>query len=243
MWSLFWGAFFTLLKKYIKNKIKKGRGDRKGNERGGVRRGPRARIELGTPIAQQCFISAQCPQGYWRRSMWAEWSGSVAVIFLQSGEHLSEESATLAQYAQRHALNPKCPLVICYFENLWNSLSNILSKLMFLKANSKILWRLTDVLLDRISSQFWSILILESVLLLFMPWNNSLLSAFHIVCTFMGLISKVYFVKFYICISSCVRVLNILFHNNWSGVLIEKYTFSVINFFAKWLQKQDMFLN
>ncbi len=34
---------------------------------------------------------------------------------------------------------------------------------MFLKANSKILWRLTDVLMDRIPPQFWSILILESV--------------------------------------------------------------------------------
>ncbi len=34
---------------------------------------------------------------------------------------------------------------------------------MFLKANSKILWRLKGGLLDRISPQFWFILILESV--------------------------------------------------------------------------------
>ncbi len=77
---------------------------------------------------------------------------------------------------------------------------------MSLKANSKILWRLTDILIDRISPQFWSILILESVFLLFTPQNHSLLSAFHLVSAFMGLISKVYFVKFYTCISSvCVR--------------------------------------
>ncbi len=35
------------------------------------------------------------------------------------------------------------PLVICQLQNLWNRLINSLSKLMFLKANSKILWRLT----------------------------------------------------------------------------------------------------
>ncbi len=40
------------------------------------------------------------------------------------------------------------------------------------------------------------------------------LSAFHLVCAFMGLISKVYFVKFYVCILSCVHVLNVLLHNN-----------------------------
>ncbi len=44
--------------------------------------------------------------------------------------------------------------------------------------------------------------------LLFTPLNNSLLGAFHIVCAFMGLIRKVYFVKFYMCISFCVGVLN-----------------------------------
>ncbi len=57
-------------------------------------------------------------------------------------------------------------------------------------------------LIDRISPQFWSILILESVFILFTPQNNSLLSAFHLVCAFMGLISKVYFGEFYMCISS-----------------------------------------
>ncbi len=57
---------------------------------------------------------------------------------------------------------------------------------MFLKVNSKILYRLTDILIDRISPQFWSILILESVFLLLTPLNNSLLSAFHLVCAFHG---------------------------------------------------------
>ncbi len=36
--------------------------------------------------------------------------------------------------------------------------------------------------MDRISPQFWSILILESVFLLLMPQNN----AFYFVCAFMG---------------------------------------------------------
>ncbi len=61
-----------------------------------------------------------------------------------------------------------------------------------------------------------------------------------------SLTSTVYFVKFYMCISSCVRVLNVLLHNNWSCVFMEKYTFSVIEFnfrFAKWLQKQDPCFN
>ncbi len=84
---------------------------------------------------------------------------------------------------------------------------------MFLKAHSKILWRLTDGLIDLISLQFRSILILECVFILFTPQNNSL-SAFHLVCAFMGLISKVYFVKVYICMSSFARVLNVLLHNN-----------------------------
>ncbi len=44
--------------------------------------------------------------------------------------------------------------------------------------------------------------------ILFTQQNNEL-SAFHLVCAFMGLISKVYFVKFYICVSSCLRVLNV----------------------------------
>ncbi len=79
---------------------------------------------------------------------------------------------------------------------------------MFRKPNSKILCRLKGGLLDRISPQFLFILILESVFLLFTQRNNEL-SAVHLVCTFMSLISKVYFVKFYICISSCVRVLNV----------------------------------
>ncbi len=63
-------------------------------------------------------------------------------------------------------------------------------------------------LLDRISPQFWFIFILESVFLLFTQQDNSL-SAFHLVCAFVSPISKVYFVKFYICISSCVHVLNV----------------------------------
>ncbi len=50
------------------------------------------------------------------------------------------------------------------------------------------------------------------MVLLFSPENNYLLSAFHLVCAFMGLISKVYFVKIYMCISSCVRALNVLLH-------------------------------
>ncbi len=91
--------------------------------------------------------------------------------------------------------------------------------------------QLTDVLIDRISPQVWSILILESVFLLFMPQNNYL-SAFHRVSAFMGLISKVYFVKFYMCISYCVRVLNVLLHNKCC-VFMEKYTFSGINFFLR----------
>ncbi len=64
---------------------------------------------------------------------------------------------------------------------------------MFLKANSKILWRLTDVLIDRISVYFN----FRIFFFLFTPQNNSLLSAFYLVCAFLGLISKVYFVKFY----------------------------------------------
>ncbi len=70
-----------------------------------------------------------------------------------------------------------------------------------------------------------------------MPRNNYLSSAFHLVC-FHG--PDKYFVKFYICFSSCVRVLNMkrCFNGN--------YTFSVINFFTQMLQvasKQDKFLN
>ncbi len=76
------------------------------------------------------------------------------------------------------------------------------------------MWRLTAVLIDCISPQFWPIASLERVFLLFMPQNNYLLSAFNLVCAFMCLISKVYVVKFYMCISSCVRVLNVLLHND-----------------------------
>ncbi len=47
------------------------------------------------------------------------------------------------------------------------------------------------------SAQLWFILILESVFLLFKQQNNPL-SAFHLVCAFMSLISKVYFMKFYV---------------------------------------------
>ncbi len=77
------------------------------------------------------------------------------------------------------------------------------------------------------------------------PQNNSLLSAFHPVCAFMGLVSKVYFVKFYVH-SSCVHVLNVLLHNNLSCVFMENYTFQLLNFFRKVCQvasKQDTFLN
>ncbi len=55
-----------------------------------------------------------------------------------------------------------------------------------------------DVLIDYISPQFRSILILESVFLLLTLQSNYSLSAFHLVCAFTGLISKVYFVKFYV---------------------------------------------
>ncbi len=41
-------------------------------------------------------------------------------------------------------------------------------------------------LLDRISPQFWSILILEGVFILFTQQNNELLSAFNLVSAFMG---------------------------------------------------------
>ncbi len=64
-----------------------------------------------------------------------------------------------------------------------------------------------------IRPQFRFILILESVILLFTQQNNEL-SAFHLVCVFMSLISKMYFMKFYICISSCVRVLNVCMRFN-----------------------------
>ncbi len=53
--------------------------------------------------------------------------------------------------------------------------------------------------IERISPQFWFILILESVFLLFTPQNNYLFGAFHL-----------------------VRVLNM------KVVLMEKYTFSGI---------------
>ncbi len=76
-----------------------------------------------------------------------------------------------------------------------------------------------------IRPQFWFILILESVFFLFTQRNNSL-SAFHLVCVFMSL--NVYFVKFYICISSCVRVLNVC---TITEIIMENYTFSVITFF------------
>ncbi len=51
--------------------------------------------------------------------------------------------------------------------------------------------------------------------------RERMLSAFHLVSAFMGL-SKMYFVKFYMCISFCVHILNVLLHN----------TFSVIDFFV-----------
>ncbi len=60
----------------------------------------------------------------------------------RSGEcsgHISFRAENAFLKIQRRSLNPKCPLVICQFENLWNRLSNSLSKLMFLKANSKIM--------------------------------------------------------------------------------------------------------
>ncbi len=58
--------------------------------------------------------------------------------------------------------------------------------------------------IERISPQFWSILILESVFLLFTPQNNYLL------------------IIIIMCISSCVRDLNM------KVVLMGKYTFSFI---------------
>ncbi len=48
---------------------------------------------------------------------------SLRSYFLQSGERLSEDSAPLAQYALHRSLNPRCPLVICWFKNLCNRLS------------------------------------------------------------------------------------------------------------------------
>ncbi len=76
---------------------------------------------------------------------------------------------------------------------------------MFLKANSKILQRLTGVLIDRIPPQFWSILILESVSFIYATKLLFVKCISSCVC-FHG--PDKYFVKFYICILSCVRVLN-----------------------------------
>ncbi len=59
---------------------------------------------------------------------------SVSIIFPSERECLSEDCAPLAQYAQ-----PRMRFGNFLVQNLWNRLSNSLSKLMFLKANSKIL--------------------------------------------------------------------------------------------------------
>ncbi len=66
---------------------------------------------------------------------------------------------------------------------------------------------MTDVLIDRISPQFWSILILESVSFIYATKKIFVKCISSSVC-FHG--PDKYFVKFYICISSCVRVLNSL---------------------------------
>ncbi len=68
---------------------------------------------------------------------------------------------------------------------------------MFLKANKK-----NPVKIDRCFNKphfpSFDIFISESLLFLFTPQNNYLISAFHRVCAFMGLISKIYFVKLYV---------------------------------------------
>ncbi len=75
---------------------------------------------------------------------------------------------------------------------------------MFLKANAKILRRLTDLLIDRISQQFRSILILESEFILFTPQNHFLLSEFHLVCFHgpdkQGVFCEILYVHFILCV-------------------------------------------
>ncbi len=136
-------------------------------------------------LKQESYIYRKCKSPFTSKSVMnkPQAEGKVNHVCTRACEWSGERSGHISFRAESaflkiplRSLNPKCPLVICWFENPWNRLrlSNSLSKLMFLKANSKILWRLADVLIDNISPQFWSILILENVFLLFTPQNNSL---------------------------------------------------------------------